>query len=241
MENKIDVTKLNLYQKMLKISEEVGWVAKNLTISIGAGKYKGVSENDVISAIKPLEVKYGIFSYPTKHEIAESVDMERVVMRNGQSVVVIDKFIRVKTTYRFVNIHDPSEFLEIETLGDGVDPQDKASGKAQTYADKYALLKGYKIPTGDDPDQEGSKEYEKPSKQTAAKPTAHTTPEQPPFMDVFASDEVRVQALNEIAALLGNDQSKVAQWFKHYEINHDTITPSIADKIITRIKEKQNA
>jgi hypothetical protein len=28
-----------------------------------------------------------------------------------------------------------------------------------TYADKYALLKAYKIETGDDPDQEASKEY----------------------------------------------------------------------------------
>ena len=30
--------------------------------------------------------------------------------------------------------------------------EDKAPGKAMTYADKYALLKAYKIQTGDDPD-----------------------------------------------------------------------------------------
>ena len=32
-----------------------------------------------------------------------------------------------------------------------------ATGKAMTYADKYALMKAYKIITGDDPDQEPSK------------------------------------------------------------------------------------
>ena len=42
--------------------------------------------------------------------------------------------------------------------GDGVDTYDKAPGKAMTYADKYALMKAYKISTGDDPDQEASPE-----------------------------------------------------------------------------------
>lgn len=227
-----DIKKLNLFQKMLKISEEVGWVAKNLTISMGAGKYKGVSENDVISAIKPLEVKYGIFSYPTKHEIAESADMERTAFRDKQPVVIIDKFIRVKTTYRFVNVDNPAEFLEIETLGDGVDPQDKASGKAQTYADKYALLKGYKIPTGDDPDQETSKEYEKQPKKVVAQP------EQPPFMN-WKDDAERIAALEEINALLGGDQAKVGQWLNYHHCNHTTITPAIANSIIENIKLKQ--
>ena len=98
--------------------------------------------------------------------------MERTVSRNGVApYIVIDKFIRVRTTYRFVNIDNPAEFIEIETLGDGVDPQDKASGKAQTYADKYALLKCYKIPTGDDPDQAKNKKPKKPgSNLGAAKP-----------------------------------------------------------------------
>ena len=46
--------------------------------------------------------------------------------------------------------------MEITTYGDGVDSQDKAPGKAMTYSDKYALLKAYKIQTGDDPDQNAS-------------------------------------------------------------------------------------
>ena len=64
--------------------------------------------------------------------------------------------MRSETVYRFVNIEKPEEFIDITTYGDGVDTQDKAPGKAMTYGDKYALMKAYKIITGDDPDQTGS-------------------------------------------------------------------------------------
>ena len=45
------------------------------------------------------------------------------------------------------------------SIADGLDPADKGSGKAMTYADKYALMKAYKIMTGDDPDQYHSNSY----------------------------------------------------------------------------------
>ena len=44
------------------------------------------------------------------------------------------------------------------TFAEGIDAQDKGSGKAMTYGDKYALMKAYKISTGDDPDQNASEE-----------------------------------------------------------------------------------
>jgi hypothetical protein len=64
--------------------------------------------------------------------------------------------MRVKTIYRFVNMEKPDEYVDMVTYGDGVDPGDKAPGKAMTYADTYGLLKAYKIITGDDPDQKAS-------------------------------------------------------------------------------------
>lgn len=57
--------------------------------------------------------------------------------------------------------------------------------------------------------------------------------------NVWQSDKDRVNAILAISELLGDDQSKLAQWFKSYDINHDTITPKIADEIINRIKAKQ--
>ena len=66
--------------------------------------------------------------------------------------------MRLEITYRFINIDNPTEYIDIKTYGDGLDTGDKAPGKAMTYGDKYALMKGYKISTGDDPDKDPSPE-----------------------------------------------------------------------------------
>jgi hypothetical protein len=72
---------------------------------------------------------------------------------NGKVTEGNQIFMRIEVEYTFVNIEKPDEVVKIITYGDGVDTQDKAPGKAMTYADKYALLKAYKIVTGEDPDQ----------------------------------------------------------------------------------------
>ena len=82
-------------------------------------------------------------------------------------------YMRIKTVYRFLCIDNPDSFIDIESFADGVDSQDKAPGKAMTYADKYALLKAYKIITGDDPDQNMSEDLKaKKRMQTAYPPRA---------------------------------------------------------------------
>ena len=52
-----------------------------------------------------------------------------------------------------MNIDKPEEFVETITFAEGIDSQDKGSGKAMTYSDKYALMKSYKISTGEDVDE----------------------------------------------------------------------------------------
>ena len=67
--------------------------------------------------------------------------------------------MRIETTYKFINADNPDEQpIEIKSYGDGIDTGDKAPGKAMTYSDKYALMKAYKIATGEDPDAEPSPE-----------------------------------------------------------------------------------
>lgn len=142
----------NIFQRMQKITAEVSTVAKNLEVGFGSNKYRAVSEADILRAVKPIEEKYGVYSYPYDREIVESGTMEREG-RNGKTIQL---YLRVKTVYRFVSVDDPTSYLDIVSYGDGVDTQDKAPGKAMTYSDKYALMKAYKIQTGDDPDQYAS-------------------------------------------------------------------------------------
>ena len=143
---------MNIYQKMSAITKEISTVAKNLQVGEGKNQYKAVGEADVLAAVKPIEIKHGVYSYPFDREIVESGEMVSTTKYGDRKSL----YLRVKTIYRFVNVDEPSEFIDITTYGDGVDSQDKAPGKAMTYGDKYALLKAYKIQTGDDPDQNES-------------------------------------------------------------------------------------
>lgn len=148
---------MNIFEKLSKITIELGAVAKNLSVGTGKSSYKAVGEADVLAAVKPLENKYGVYSYPVKRTIIESGVLEsESTDYQGNKVVKKQLYERIETVYRFVNIEKPDDFIEIVSYGDGIDPQDKSVGKAMTYADKYALLKAYKILTGDDPDQKES-------------------------------------------------------------------------------------
>ena len=145
------MSELNIYQRLLKITEELATVKKGLTVGSGSYGYKAVGEMDILNAVKPLEIEYGVYSYP----------MNRVLV--SQDILTTDKnktkfMMRVETTYRFVNVDKPSEFVDQVSYGDGVDSLDKSPGKAMTYSDKYSLMKAYKIMTGDDPDQKHSKD-----------------------------------------------------------------------------------
>ena len=154
----------NIYQRMAAVTAELQTVAKNLMVETGRGKgYKAVSERDIIDAVKPLEEKHGVYSYPCARRVLESQTFESVTESadregNVKTTSKTTFFTRIETTYRFVNVDDPEDYIETVTFAEGIDSQDKGSGKAMTYGDKYALMKAYKISTGDDPDQTASTE-----------------------------------------------------------------------------------
>lgn len=148
----------NIYKKMSAITAELTAVAKNLNVGIGKAAYKAVGEADVLAAVKPLEEKHGVYSYPYSRKIVEADLVTTTSEYQGKVTEKTNRYLRIETVYRFVNIGNPEEYIDITTYGDGIDSQDKAVGKAMTYSDKYALLKAYKIITGEDPDQFKSEE-----------------------------------------------------------------------------------
>lgn len=161
--------KLNIFQRMLKATTEIDRVAKNLKVDISSKQsYKAVAEADVLEAVKPIEEKYGIYSYPFERNIIKDEVITTKTTFDSKTTEKNTLFMRIATVYRFVNVDNPQDFIDITTYGDGVDTQDKAPGKAMTYADKYALLKAYKIQTGDDPDSEASKDIRKPENASVA-------------------------------------------------------------------------
>ncbi len=147
---------MNIYEKLLAITNEIGTVAKNLEVGVGKSQYKAVGEADVLKVVKELEYKYKVYSYPSNRRIVDNSILQTRKEYNGQVTEGNQLFMRIEVEYTFVNVEQPEEIVRITTYGDGIDTQDKAPGKAMTYADKYALLKAYKIITGEDPDQNHS-------------------------------------------------------------------------------------
>lgn len=182
-----DVKEMNIYEKMSAITAEIGVVEKNLNVKVSSNSsYKAVSERDVLDAVKPIEQKYRVYSYPANRKIVDRDVLTKETEYNGTITRTNTLFMRVETVYRFVNIDKPDEFIETTVYGDGLDTGDKASGKAMTYADKYALMKAYKLSTGDDPDKEASPEhgYEK-----KAEPKA-TTKQIALVEDLYTDEEI---------------------------------------------------
>ena len=120
---------MNIYQRMLKAQSMVETVSKNLQVDAGKQRYKAVSERDILDAVKKVEDKCGIYSYPFERKVYES---KATANKNGYET----QWMRIQTVYRFINIDKTEEFIDVTTYGDGVDAMDKAPGKAMTYADK---------------------------------------------------------------------------------------------------------
>lgn len=158
---------LNIYQRMLAITADMQTVAKNLLVPAGGGKYRAVSETDVLNAVKPLEIRHGVYSYPVERrtisvDVLETEERRKDYDTKQYETIRKTQFVyRIETRYRFVNVDFPDEYIDVVSYGDGIDSADKAPGKAMTYSDKYALLKAYKIQTGDDPDQDASPDFKK--------------------------------------------------------------------------------
>lgn len=150
----IDYSTMNIFQKMLIAQTKIGVVEKSLEVKQGKNQrsYKAVCERDILDAVKPIEAEVGIYSYQVNSEI---VEMGIRTTSNGYD----QNYIKLKVTYRFVNVEKPDEFIEIDSYGTGLDSGDKLDGKAMTYAKKYALMNAYKISTGDDPDKDASLTY----------------------------------------------------------------------------------
>lgn len=139
---------LNLHQRIAAVMADVEYLNKDKQVGEGNYSYKAVSEESVTGTVRKQMIKHGLVLFPIaqqhRHEELPRID------RYGKEAVL--SLTTVDVTYKLVNIDNPAEFELIASSGTGVDPQDKGVGKAMTYAFKYALLRTFAIPTGNDPD-----------------------------------------------------------------------------------------
>jgi hypothetical protein len=161
----------NLAKAVLAVMDEVKSIEKSMTVGSGQMSYKGVSDKDVKLKVGTAMQKHGLCLIPMSVEDEMRIDRWEETNSYGvkqkQSV-----FVSVRT--RYLLLHESGESMEVAGYGHGTDPQDKAAGKATTYAMKYALLYTFMVPTGDidDADKTHSNQHATPPPTPAPQPKA---------------------------------------------------------------------
>jgi hypothetical protein len=188
----------NIAQRIAAVMGEVDYVQKEKKQGMN---YSIVSHDAVTAKVRPLLHKHGVIYYPRNLQVQQ-------VGNRTEAVFAV----------RFENIDDRTDFIDVETMGYGVDPQDKGPGKAISYGVKYALLKVLGLETGDDPDtvQDTRADYQPPANDpiTTGEPKPKTTREK--LEGPFSSESTLKAAIKAFATTLTNmsDLGEFSAWME---------------------------
>lgn len=130
-----------LVKKLAKVMQEVKCIQKRGYNSFN--NYKYATESDVAEKIREELAQQNVIMIPSvvSHSTREHTN------RKGNTEYITT----VKMDFTFVD-GDSGEQFVFSMVGEGQDAGDKGSYKAITGAQKYALMKAFMIPTGDDPE-----------------------------------------------------------------------------------------
>ena len=151
---------MSVYEKMLNVMSKVGYLNKDGFVETSRGKgYKALTDEKVLTAIRPVLVEERLLMIPVKMDHRRTDEKVVAYDREGNQIERVNRLTDVDMVFRFIDVDNPSDIVEVVSSGTGVDTQDKGIGKAQTYAKKYAILNSFLVPSGDDTDQISSEKY----------------------------------------------------------------------------------
>lgn len=133
----------SIHKKLSEVLTAVGYIEKSGTNA--SQGYKYVMAAQVADRVREELSKRGLSIVPANVDVLEST----------QTISGKQSLITLRVTWRITD-SETGEFVEFQSVGSGSDSTDKGVYKAQTGALKYGLLMGFLIPTGDDPENEGS-------------------------------------------------------------------------------------
>lgn len=148
---------------LIKDIQSIGTLKPDLMKSENGNNFRAISEKAILDAIEPIIEKDGIY-YTTEIKKSE-VLISEAYGKNGKKLIFCAN-VELKVIFHRA---DDSEMMSTESVGMGIDDNDKAMGKAYTYALKYALIKFFRLRFGDDPDFKPSEPIpvEKPKSEEA--------------------------------------------------------------------------
>ena len=141
-----------MFSEIIKQVQEDGRLVPDLLKAENGNNFRAVSESAILDVINPILIKSGWF-----YEIRVRKSDLQIREAYGSKGKKLQFIATVEISVVFHNDADPQLVVGTESVGMGIDDNDKAMGKAYTYAVKYALLKLFRLRFGDDPDFEASK------------------------------------------------------------------------------------
>lgn len=140
------MAEMNLMQKWHAMMNETEAIEKDTSVGFGKSSYRAVGEAAVLNVVKPLLKKYKLIVFPVDIQSQEIVNT--ILTSKGEATRAITQLI---VTWQIVDT-ESGEKMEMKSIGNGADPQDKGSGKAMTYAYKVLFQKSLMLFSGEDTD-----------------------------------------------------------------------------------------
>jgi hypothetical protein len=147
----------NINQAKLNVMAAVPYLLKSRRAGSGPYSYMYAGEAEMIRHVRPAMLLNAIDVCPVAAELVDGTGYQgsKQAMRAA----------RVRMTYEFT--HVPSGTKQtVQMIGEGADIGDKAAGKANTAAYKWAIRQWLCIETGDDPDRVASEDLAAANGQT---------------------------------------------------------------------------
>ena len=158
---------MSVYTLIPLVMADIGAVSKDRRNEQQKYAFRGIE--DFYKAAHPAFVKHGVFCVP---EVVEHTFSE-FEKPGYEGKTTIWRHVTIKVRHRFYG--PQGDFVDVVTVGEGLDNSDKATNKAMSGAMKYALIELFSVPTEDVEDSDRTTP-ERP----AVKPRTFTKPAEAP-------------------------------------------------------------
>jgi len=151
-------TERKLVSKLAEVMKRVRYIQKTGVNDFH--RYKYATEADVNEHVREVLAELNVVMIPNvvSHSVREHINAK------GKTEYIVT----VGVDFTFFD-GETGETITFRTYGEGQDAGDKGTYKAVTGAQKYALMKAFMIPTGDDP--EGDNGVDERNNQPETPPT----------------------------------------------------------------------
>lgn len=156
-----DTETLNIHQKILKIADAAGVLQKTKS----GYNYKYVPEEEIQAKVTACMQRYKVMLY---HSIVpgtlrvQPYTYEKYDAKLKANKTVNEFIVTADSVYKWVNAENPEEFIEVPwALVGQMEDASQAFGAAETYCNRYFLMKSLQLATSEaDPDEYRSKQKE---------------------------------------------------------------------------------